>query len=119
VLFTRELAKQLPDSVETYSLHPGVIATNLSRSMGVFGAIYRAVGGLFLKSVAQGAATTVYAATAPELEDRSAAYLHDCAIVKPSPDAEDDALAKRLWTLSEEHAARADRAQPPSDHAAP
>ena len=47
------LAKRLPPNVIALSLHPGVIITNLTRSMGVIGAIYRAVGKLFTKSVAE------------------------------------------------------------------
>src|SRR5262249_666077 len=41
VLFTRQLAKRLKPSVLTFSLHPGVIATNLTRSMGITGSIFR------------------------------------------------------------------------------
>ena len=101
VLFTKQLAKLLPSSVESYSLHPGVIATNLTRSMGLAGAAFRAVGGIFAKSVAQGAATTIYAATAPELDGRSGAYLADCNVVQPSRFARDDEAASKLWELSE------------------
>jgi hypothetical protein len=54
--------------------------TNLSRSMtGPIGGLFRAVGGLFMKSIPPGAATTIYAATAPELDGKSGAYLADCA----------------------------------------
>lgn len=38
--------------------------------------------GPFLKNPAQGAATTIYAATAPELAGKSGAYLVDCAVAK-------------------------------------
>jgi NAD(P)-dependent dehydrogenase (short-subunit alcohol dehydrogenase family) len=63
ILFTRSLVKRLPSNVLAFSVHPGVIATNLSRSLGVPGSVYRFVGKLFLKSIPQGAATTIYAAT--------------------------------------------------------
>lgn len=101
VLFARALARRLPAGVEVFSVHPGVINTNLSRSMGVLGAIYRAVGGLFMKSIPQGAATSVYAATAPELKGQSGAYLSNCAVAPASSEGSDAALAEKVWALSE------------------
>ena len=67
---------------------------------------------LKLKSVEAGAATSVYAATAPELEGRGGVYLEDCHVAEVD-DAEnapegvrsyalDAAAAKRLWAISEE-----------------
>lgn len=107
VLFTRQLARELPASVLALSLHPGVIPTNLTRSMGTIGSIFRAVGGAFTKSVAQGAATTIVAATSPALAGQSGAYLSDCTVRRPSRAAQDDASAARLWSISERLVARA------------
>ncbi|MFO0554745.1 MAG: SDR family oxidoreductase [Polyangiaceae bacterium] len=100
VLFTRSLAKRLQSTL-VYSLHPGVIPTNLSRSMGALGAVFRGLLIVFSKSIAQGAATTVYAATAPELESRTGAYLSDCAEATASPAGRDDALAAEVMRLTE------------------
>ena len=50
----------------------------------------------------QGAATTVYAATAPELAGHSGAYLEDCHIAQPSSQAQDIELAEKLWTVTEQ-----------------
>lgn len=55
ILFTKALARRLPASAMAVCLHPGVIPTNLTRSMGFGGAVFRAVGKLFMKSVPQGA----------------------------------------------------------------
>jgi NAD(P)-dependent dehydrogenase (short-subunit alcohol dehydrogenase family) len=101
ILFTRELAKVLPKGVEAFALHPGVIPTPLSRSLGLGGVIFRVAGRPFMKSVAQGAATTIYAATAPELTGKSGAYLSDCHLATPSRDAQDDVTAKKLWDATE------------------
>jgi NAD(P)-dependent dehydrogenase (short-subunit alcohol dehydrogenase family) len=101
VLFARQLAKFLPKSVDAFSLHPGVIPTNLTRSMGLAGAVFRVLGKPFMKSIPQGAATSVYAATAPDLAGKSGSYLADCAIATPSPEGRDDAIAARLWEVSE------------------
>ena len=64
------------------------------------------------KSTAQGAATSIWAAVAPELEGRGGLYLEDCAIAQPwraeapmsgyLPYAVDPERAERLWRVSEE-----------------
>jgi len=43
----------------------------------------------------------VYAATAPELNGKSGAYLADCKIAIPSAQAQDAELAKKLWAVTE------------------
>ena len=105
ILFTRALAKRLPEGATTFAIHPGVIATGLSRSMlkNVPGgmALYRAFGALFLKSIAQGAATTIYGATAPELDGKTALYLADCGEAPSSRASRDDDLAEKVWAISE------------------
>jgi len=65
------------------------------------------------KTVEQGAATTVWAAVAPELRGVGAKYLDNCAIAQPwtgpgevpfgfyAPYALDPDHAERLWVLSE------------------
>lgn len=102
VLFTRALAKRLPPGRRAFSLHPGVIGTNLSRHLGVLSVAFTVGAKLFSKSIPQGAATTVYAATAPELDGHSGAYLIDCALGQSSKAGRDDALAEQVWALSEQ-----------------
>jgi hypothetical protein len=54
------------------------------------------------KSVAAGAATTVWAATAPELAHQGGRYLADCRVSdEHAPWALDPAAARRLWGMSE------------------
>ena len=50
--------------------------------------------------VLQGASTPVYAATAPELDGRSGAYLADCRSVQPKKGSQDPAEAARLWQVT-------------------
>lgn len=103
VLFIRGLAKRLPPNVKAFSLHPGVIGTNLTRSMlpPWLATVFKVVGSPFLKTVEQGAATSIYGATAPELADQSGAYLFDCKVAKPLAEALDDNLVERVWALSQ------------------
>ena len=100
VLFAKALARRAPGLL-SFSLHPGVIPTNLTRSLGFSGAVFRALGAPFMKSVEQGAATTIYAASAPELTGASGAYLSDCAIAEPSREAADAELGEQLWAATE------------------
>lgn len=110
VLMAKELATRLKDTqVRAYAVHPGVIATNLARTSPGWVKAFVAVADFLRmfgvpgsKSVEQGAATSVWAATAPELEQHSGAYLSDCQVAKPNPIAEDPEAAAKLWKLSEE-----------------
>jgi NAD(P)-dependent dehydrogenase (short-subunit alcohol dehydrogenase family) len=92
VLFTLELARRLEGTrVTANCLHPGVIATKLlRRGFGMGGA-----------PVTEGARTSVYLATSPEVARVSARYFVDCRQATPSRSARDAALAARLWEESE------------------
>ncbi|MGW1989026.1 SDR family NAD(P)-dependent oxidoreductase [Embleya sp. NPDC001921] len=109
ILFTVELDRRLRGrGVRAYAVHPGMVATNLGRYMTRDAGrdLQRKVTAAKmppLKQVANGAATQVWAATAPELADVGGVYLADCAITaEHAPWALDEADAARLWSLSEE-----------------
>ena len=103
ILFGKGLAKRLAGTnVLAVSLHPGVIATSLSRHLGPIQYLMKWFGGLFLKSVPQGSATSVFAATAPELTmEHAGIYLSDCNEMQPIPAGVDLELAERVWAVSE------------------
>ncbi|KAL3470770.1 hypothetical protein BJX99DRAFT_41628 [Aspergillus californicus] len=120
ILMAVSLAEKLGSKgLLAYSLHPGVIfTTSLSSGLdhGVdFGALNdldKALGNVEgwgdfkVKSDQQGAATTVYAAFEPSLQERNGAYLQDCHVADPwtetvKPWATDKIEAERLWKLSE------------------
>lgn len=50
----------------------------------------------------QGAATAVYAATAPELDGKSGAYLQDCHLSRSTAKGADAELSSKLWSVTEE-----------------
>ena len=108
VLFTRELARRLGSGGQTANcLHPGVIATPLMRNVPVIGRVALALATpLVLKTAAEGAATQCYLATNPAVANVTGVYFRDCNPAEPRPMAKDDAMAARLWTTSEEIAAR-------------
>ncbi|XP_029952163.1 retinol dehydrogenase 13-like [Salarias fasciatus] len=105
VLFTRELAKKLQGTgVTTYSLHPGVIRTELGRHFWPTIPLWRRV--VFtpliylIKTPTEGAQTTIYCAVEESLKDESGLYYSDCAPKTAAPQALDDEAAKKLWDLS-------------------
>jgi NAD(P)-dependent dehydrogenase (short-subunit alcohol dehydrogenase family) len=88
------------------SVHPGVIGTDLSRHLSAedMKALRQRSTEVVTrrKSIPAGAATSVWAATAPELAEHGGAYLEDCGIGSPAPYAVDPVAAARLWALSED-----------------
>ena len=104
-LCARELARQIEHTDATAnSLHPGVIRTNLGRHMpGWQQWAMKYFGGLFLKDIPEGAATTCYVATSPDLAGVRGFYFADCNVSEDRSEyVDDDAMAARLWTVSEE-----------------
>jgi WW domain-containing oxidoreductase len=104
LLFAKELQRRFSGTKKTaYAIHPGVIHTNLARSAGgIVQAFFAIAGPLFLKTVPQGAATEVFAAVHPKALVLAGHYLADCNAATPRKDAEDAALAQRLWDVSEQ-----------------
>jgi NAD(P)-dependent dehydrogenase (short-subunit alcohol dehydrogenase family) len=115
IWFASELQRRFGDRLLSLSVHPGVIQTDLTRHLpdavvdGIKGHFEKI--GIKQKSVPQGAATSVWASTAPELADHGGAYLLDCQVASPIPDeksrfghapwAYDRASAEVLWTKTE------------------
>lgn len=109
-LFSLELARRLKamgSPATSNSIHPGVINTNLSRHFAKWKQLAGSlIGWTFMKSVEEGAATTVYVATYPDLAETSGYYFEDCNAVKPIGRMEDAPLAAKLWEKSEELTAK-------------
>ncbi|XP_031652722.1 retinol dehydrogenase 12 isoform X1 [Oncorhynchus kisutch] len=101
VLFTRSLAKRLQGmAVTVYSLHPGIVQTDLWRHLNAPQAAIMKMISPFTKTSVQGAQTTIYCAVAPELGTESGGYYSDCAPANCSRPASDDDTAQKLWELS-------------------
>lgn len=117
VLFTVGLDQRTRErGVRAFAVHPGVIMTNLSRHMeksdyAKMSERSPSSEPMQFKSVPQGAATTVWAATSPHLSSRGGIYLENCQIAPAAARggstgvehyAVDAAAAERLWLLSED-----------------
>ena len=114
-LFSVGLDQRLRDrGVRSLAVHPGMIMTELSRHMDPsdMEAILRGrdPAELSFKTVEQGAATSVWGASSPDLADKGGLYLEDCHIAEAAlPDSEggveayalDPGIADQLWQLSE------------------
>ena len=109
MLHTRELARRVDSSKVTVNcVHPGAVRTRLGRdsegsrlSDAAWGLVSR-----FFLTPAQGAQTSVWAASDPTLDGVSGEYFVKSAVAKPKKSALDDVAAARLWAVSEELVAR-------------
>jgi retinol dehydrogenase 12 len=101
VLFTRELARRLDGSgINVYALNPGQVATNIWFRVPAPLRWWMKRGML---TPEQGAFSTVYCATAPEVAGESGRYYdHKGREKRPSKLALEDELARTLWTRSAE-----------------
>ncbi|XP_031428143.1 dehydrogenase/reductase SDR family member 13a.2 isoform X2 [Clupea harengus] len=102
-LFTHELAKRLRGTnVTCYSVHPGVVRTELSRHVSLWQmVIVVPISRLFFLDPKAGAQTTLYCALQEGIEPLSGRYFFCCAVEDVCAQAKDDAVAKKLWDISE------------------
>jgi NAD(P)-dependent dehydrogenase (short-subunit alcohol dehydrogenase family) len=99
ILFSAELGHRLSGTgVRTYSLHPGVIDTDIWRGLP---APLRALNRLRLDCPAAGASTTLHCATSPAVAGDTGLYYSDCRPAAPSTAGSDARLAHELWERSE------------------
>jgi NAD(P)-dependent dehydrogenase (short-subunit alcohol dehydrogenase family) len=119
ILFAVGMTRRFASNgISTNAVHPGGIMTGLQKYVPreeqlKMGWIDDAgTSNPRMKTIEQGAATSVWAAVAPELDNVSGQYLEDCTIAKPWSDnrpmsgvksyALDPANAERLWSVSEQ-----------------
>ncbi|XP_061722105.1 retinol dehydrogenase 11-like isoform X2 [Cydia pomonella] len=109
ILFARVLSQKLRDhnitNVSTYSLHPGVISTEIGRHFSdtfFHGTtwVFNNVLSWFCKSPRCGAQTTVYCAVDEQCANQSGLYYSDCAVAASSKYSQNYAYAEELWTVT-------------------
>ncbi|XP_053501298.1 dehydrogenase/reductase SDR family member 13 [Ictalurus furcatus] len=103
VLFTHELAKRLKGTnVTCYSVHPGIVKTELSRHVSLWQkAFIEPVSWLLFLDPKTGAQTTLHCALQEGIEPLSGRYFSCCAVQELSAKARDSSVAKKLWDVSE------------------
>jgi NAD(P)-dependent dehydrogenase (short-subunit alcohol dehydrogenase family) len=101
VLFTYELARRLNGTVVTANaLHPGFVGTNFAANNGGIIRLVMSILHRFALSPEQGAQTSIYLATSPEVEGVTGKYFERS---KPAPSSKlsyDETVARRLWDVS-------------------
>ena len=115
LLFTVELAKRLSGTgITAYSLHPGVITTEIGKERGPTGkepetSLYKQImdlfnpSGYFRKTLEGGAQTTICCAVDEKLANESGGYYSDCeAMNVKRPEFHDPVLTAKFWKWSEQ-----------------
>lgn len=101
VLFTRELARRLEGKgVTVNALHPGAVATHIWSHAPWYTRPFIPLAKRFMIPPEKGADIIVHLAASPDLEGKTGGYYERYKLVPPSPLAQDDALARKLWDLS-------------------
>ena len=99
VLFSQELARRTAGTgVNAYALHPGVVASDIWRRVPW---PVRPIVTRNMLSVEQGAATSLYCTTSPEVASDSGLFYDTCAVREASPVATPE-LGAELWRRSED-----------------
>ncbi len=101
ILFTYELARRLQATgVTVNTLSPGVVATGmLADYMGVAPGVGTA--STFGAKPEEGAETSLYLASSPEVERVTGKYFERRQAIRSSRESYDEAPARRLWEISE------------------
>jgi NAD(P)-dependent dehydrogenase (short-subunit alcohol dehydrogenase family) len=99
MLFTYELSRKLEETkVTANAVHPGVVATNLGRDQSKFSQWFARK---FFKSPEEGAQTSIYLASSPEVEGITGKYFINKEPRESSEESYNQEDAERLWTICE------------------
>jgi retinol dehydrogenase-14 len=102
VLFSYELARRLQTtSVTANALHPGMVSTSFgAEDPASLQRLFVPIVRPFMKTPVQGAATSIYLASAPDLEQVTGRYFANSKPKRSSKRSYDEAAAARLWQVS-------------------
>lgn len=103
VLHAYELARQLDGTrVTVNALHPGFVATRFAGNNGLIYRIGLKVAHLFALTPEQGARTSIYLASSPQVEGITGKYFVEERPVSSTAVSYDEQVARRLWEVSAE-----------------
>lgn len=103
ILFTQELAERLENTgVTANSLHPGLVGTGFGRNNGALLNVIMLLMRPFAKSKEQGAQTSIYVASSPDVANVNGKYFDDARITQTSAAAHNVEAQQRLWAISEQ-----------------
>jgi NAD(P)-dependent dehydrogenase (short-subunit alcohol dehydrogenase family) len=102
LLFTYELARRLAGTnVTVNALHPGFVVTNIFAGGGFPFWLVRRMADLIAIPVEEGARTSIYLASSPEVEGITGQYFSKRKVVRSSAASRNEETARRLWQVSE------------------
>lgn len=102
VLFSNELSARYSQfGITSNALHPGTISSGFGGASKGLVKWFVSLGKPFFKNVEQGAFTSIFLATSPEIEGKTGGYYENQKPVSPSRAAESRENARKLWELSE------------------
>jgi NAD(P)-dependent dehydrogenase (short-subunit alcohol dehydrogenase family) len=103
LLFTYELARRLEGTrITVNAVHPGFVATNIGMSNVWMIKLVAPLIRLVALSPEEGAQTSIYLASSPEVAGVTGKYFAKKESIDSSPASYDEAAAKRLWEISVE-----------------
>ncbi len=101
VLFTYELLKKVPGNITVNCLHPGFVATNFGHNNGgFFGPVLKFAQRISAIDPEEGAKTSVFLCSAPEVKGVSGKYFYKCQPKTSSRESRNMDTGKRLWQIS-------------------
>lgn len=101
VMFAYELARHMAGTgVTVNSLHPGVIRSGFGLNNGPIYRLFYTLISPFLKTPEQGAETSVYLASSPDVEGITGKYFINKKAVRSNPLSYDEEACRRLWEVS-------------------
>ncbi len=103
LLFTYELARRLEGTgVTVNALHPGFVSTGFAKNNGPIVRLAMNLIGHFTRQSDEGAATSIYLASSPDVEGLTGKYFEDKQEIESDPNSYDRDSARRLWQVSQE-----------------
>ena len=101
VLFTYELLKKVPGNITVNCLHPGFVATNFGHNNGwFFGPVLKIAQRISAIDPEEGAKTSIFLCSAPEVKEASGKYFYKCQLKTSSRESRNMDTGKRLWQIS-------------------
>lgn len=101
IMFSYEMARRIDGSgVSVNALHPGFVATDIGVRHGFVPGILWWIGKLTAISPEEGAKTTIYLASSPEVANSTGHYFSHCRPKRSSDASYDRAASERLWDVS-------------------
>ncbi|MDE1152267.1 MAG: SDR family oxidoreductase [Micavibrio sp.] len=102
VMFTYALAKRLEGTGVTVNcLHPGIVATGFGQNTGGFWRVLLTLMRPFMTKARDGAKTSLYLATSPDVAGVSGQYFDGGKVAASSALSHDAGMQEKLWTATQ------------------